>query len=351
MNRLDRYLMRHVFELTGLVALALLSIYSFVTFVADLGDTGSGGFGLLQLVEYTLLMTPTSLYILMPIVALLGTLLGLGQLARQSELTAMRAAGVSLRRMGLAVLFAGAVLGVLTLLLGDWLAPGGQSLASALRSGDRGQAAIATSVWLRNGPNMIRIGRVLSENDVQDVDIYRLGDDGALTASLTAQKGHFTGDHWQLLDVRQTQFTDTRTVVTQLPTLDVGGALDPGLLHLLILQADNLSFRGLSRLIDYLHSNHLDAANYELLYWRKLVEPLTVMAMMVFAIPFVLGRLRDSGAGQRLLIGVLIGIVFYVLNKVSLSYGKIYQLPAPIAAGTPTLLLGALAFWRLSRAK
>jgi len=105
------------------------------------------------------------------------------------------------------------------------------------------------------------------------------------------------------------------------------------------------------RLISYLDENKQDAAKYRLLLWRKLTEPLTVMVMMLFAVPFVTGQLRDAGAGQKLLAGALVGIVFYVVNKVSVSLGDIYQWPAPLAAGLPTLGLALLSWWRLARAR
>jgi len=73
-NRLDRYVISHVLQLTGIVALGLVSIYTLVVFVSDVNETGKGSYGVLQVLEYSLLMIPSSLYILMPIVALLGTL-------------------------------------------------------------------------------------------------------------------------------------------------------------------------------------------------------------------------------------------------------------------------------------
>ena len=130
----------------------------------------------------------------------------------------------------------------------------------------------------------------------------------------------------------------------------IESGITPNVLRLFILEADNLSVRGLTRLVAYMDENHLDATKYRIWLWRKLVEPLTVMMMMLFAVPFVIGTLRDAGAGQRLLAGVLVGIVFYVTNKVSVSLGDLYQWPAPLAAGLPTLLLGAIAVWRLRRA-
>jgi lipopolysaccharide export system permease protein len=349
MNSLDRYVMRHVFGMTSLVALALLAIYTFVAFVSDVGDTGQGNYGILQLLEYTALLMPNSLYILMPIIALLGTILGIGVLSRNSELTAMRAAGISLVRLGAATLIAGLALGALTVVLGDWAAPAGQRAATDVRDRARGSPT-ARAIWLRDGAYMVQVRDLQTENRVGGVSIYQVGDDGRVQSVLTAKEGEYREDHWHLTDVRTTHFADDRTEVSAAAEMDWNGGLNPSVLRLFILEADSLSFTGLLRLIGYLQDNHLDYAKYQLLFWRKLIEPLTVMAMMLFAIPFVLGQLRDTGAGQRLMVGVLIGIVFYVLNRVSLSYGALYAWPPMISAGAPTVILGALAIWRLRRA-
>jgi lipopolysaccharide export system permease protein len=350
MNRLDRYLIRHIAELTGIVALALLAIYTFVVFVSDVNDTGKSGFGIPQLMAYTVLMMPSSLYILMPIIALLGTMLGIGILARQSELTAMRAAGVSLVRIGAATLAAGVILGLFTVVLGDWLAPTGEHAANNLRDRARGISP-SRSVWLRDGRNVVQVRNLIAEDRVGNIIIYRLDDNGRVTDMLTAESGQYLGDHWQLTNVRESHFGDGRIDVSTVAQSELGGTLSPSVLRLFILEEDNLSFHGLSRLIGYLRENHLDVSKYEILLWRKIIEPFTVMAMMLFAIPFVIGRLRDTGAGQRLLAGALVGIVFYVFNKVSLSYGALYHWPAPMAASLPTVLLAGVAVWRLTRAR
>jgi lipopolysaccharide export system permease protein len=350
MNRIDRYVVRHIFEMTALVALGLLAIFTFVAFVSDIGDTGQGDYGVLQLLEYTGLMLPNSLYILMPIIGLLGTLLGIGVLSRNSELTAMRAAGTSLVRIGVATLAAGLVLGLVTVFLGDWAAPEGQRAATALRDHARGGGG-AHAVWLRDGSTMVQVGDLKKEDQVGDVTLYQVGDDGRLLSVLTAKKGEYQGDHWHLTDVQTTRFSDDHTEVSTAPELDLNGGVNPSVLRLFILEADSLSFTGLLRLIGYLKYNHLDFAKYQLLFWRKLIEPVTVMAMMLFAIPFVLGQMRDTGAGQRLMVGVLVGIVFYVLNRVCLSYGALYTWPPMISAGAPTAVLAAAAMLRLRRAR
>ncbi len=348
MNRLDRYIIGTVLALTGLVALALVTIYTLVVFISDIGETGKGQYGVLQVLEYSLLMVPSSLYILMPIVALLGALLGIGALARSSELTAMRASGVSMLRIGGATLVAGALLGGFGYILGDWLGPSGERLANALRDDARGvRNALDRSLWLRDADNVLRIRQLLAEDHAKDVTVFRTGPDGRLVQVSTVEDARYVGDHWLMTGIKRTEFHDEGTKVVALDQIEITGSITPNVLKLFILEGDVLSVRGLYNLVRYLDDNKLDATKYRIWLWRKLVEPLTIMVMMLFAVPFVIGTMRDAGAGQRLLAGVMVGIVFYVLNKVSVSVGDLYQWPAPVAAGLPTATLAIIAVWRL----
>ena len=352
MNRLDRYIIRSVLGLTGLVALALVTIYTLVVFISDIGETGRGRYGVLQVLEYSLLLMPANLYILLPIVALLGALLGIGALARGSELTAMRASGVSMLRIGGAMLIAGALLGGFGYVLGDWLGPAGENLANQRRDEARGEQHSRERVlWLRDADNVLRIGRLLAEDHAREITVFRTAADGQLLQVSTVEEARYVDGRWQMSGVRRTEMHGSETRFVALDRIEIGGSITLNVLKLFILEGDVLSVRGLYNLVAYMDENRLDATRYRIWLWRKLVEPLTVMAMMLFAVPFVVGTLRDAGAGQRLLAGVLVGIVFYVLNKVSVSVGDLYQWPAPVAAGLPTAVLATLAAWRLRLAR
>lgn len=354
MNRIDRYIVRHIFALSAIVALALLTIYSFTTFVGDLDEAGRGGFGLPQLALYTLLNLPSGLQVLLPIIAMLGTLMGLGQLAAQNELTALRSAGVSNLRIGAAAMMAGLVLGLAGWLVGDWLAPQGRQAAERLRSESRygGDAGVlGKPIWLREGPHVIRVGRLVSEDHLQNATIYTLGEGLRLQSVATVEDARFAGDHWLLDGYTQTLFGEQGVDITRKAQTQWRGGLSPQLLRLFVLEARSLSATGLMRLIVYLDVNGLDSASQRLDLWKKLVAPLTVMAMMLFAVPFVFGSLRSSGAGQRLLVGVVAGIAFYVVNEVSASLGLLNGWHPALAAGAPTVLLALLGLVRLQRAR
>jgi lipopolysaccharide export system permease protein len=351
-TRLDRYIMGHVFALTGIVMLALTAIYTFVTFVSEIGDVGEGNYGVPQLALYVTLLIPSSIYVLLPIIAMLGTLMGLGTLSAQSEITAMRAAGVSLLRIGRSTLLAGVVLGLLSLVLGDWLAPWAKVTAESMQAEAREgikPGTLNVPVWLREGDSVIHIRSLITQNHFTDAEIFTLAPDLSIKTILNADEGSYQSGRWLFSGVRRTEFGVDGTKVSQSETLDWGAQPSPDVLNLFLLRANAISIHGLLQLMSYLRDNGLDDRTYALELWRKLMTPFTVMAMMLFTIPFVMGPLRSTGAGQRLLVGVLIGVSFYVVNEVTANTGQLYGWSPIVSAALPTILLVSVALLRLRR--
>lgn len=353
-GRLDRYIVLAIFGLSGVVGLALVALYSFISFITEI-DQGAKSLGAGQIFLVTLLNMPAGLHLLMPLVAMLGTLLGIGQLAAQSELTAMRAAGYSNLRIGRSALIAGLLMGLLAVLLGESLAPAGLQAAERLKArasgGDAEAAVSAMPVWLREGGNVFYIRRLLAQDRFADAEIYRFDDALSLQSILTVGSAQHAGGVWQLRKVEETFFSPDSTRVERRETMDWTTGLDPDVLKLYVLQADTVSALGLMRLANYLEANGLDASGQRLELWRKLIAPLTVTAMVLFAVPFVFGPTRGGGAGQQLLIGVMVGVGFHLLNEVSANLGALYGWSAPLAAGLPTLGLTIFAVARLATAR
>ncbi|MGB0954791.1 MAG: LPS export ABC transporter permease LptG [Panacagrimonas sp.] len=354
MSLLDRYIVRAILGLTGIVGLGLITIYSFISFVAELDRSANDQLGLDVIALYTAFLAPTGLYLLLPLIAMLGTLLGVGQLASQSELTAMRAAGYSNLRIGRAALIGGALLGLLGVVMGETLVPMGERAAGNIKAqAHHGVDAGATlkPVWLRDGDTFFHIRRLIAEDRFADADVYVLGEDMRLESVMRVDSAQYQGDHWQFNGITRTAFDFRGAQVSEQVSLRWTGSLSPDVLRLFVLEADTVSARGLLRLVGYLQANGLDASEQRLELWRKLVSPFTVMTMVLFAVPFVFGPNRSGGAGQRLLIGVLVGVSFHLLNEVSASFGALYRWPAPVSAGLPTLALLLIGLLRLARAR
>src|SRR3989338_4475 len=140
MVKLDRYIGTIVFfailaVLGIIVGLALLFAY-----IDELGDI-SASYGLLDAGLWVLLTIPRRTYEMLPMAALIGCLIGLGNLASSSELTIMRAAGVSIRRIVWAVMKPMLVIMLAGVLIGEYLAPWSENLAQASRATAQGSGA------------------------------------------------------------------------------------------------------------------------------------------------------------------------------------------------------------------
>src|SRR5690606_15241091 len=206
---LDRYLARQVIGASLLVALLLVALSAFLQLLAQL-DALTGDYGLLQAFQFVLLSMPQQLYEMLPMAVLLGALIGLGQLASANELMVMRAAGVSVLRVARGALLGGAIIAIAAFLVGEFVAPSAEQYARSMKSIARTQRVSwlgASGVWARDGNRFVNVRQMLREDELRDVFVYRLDDDGELGSMLFAEQARIGDDGWQLRDIAITEFT------------------------------------------------------------------------------------------------------------------------------------------------
>ena len=345
---LDRYLARQVIAGSLLVALLLAALSSFLVLVGQMDDF-QGTYG----IQFTLLSMPQQVYELMPMSVLLGSLLGLGNLAAGNELMVMRAAGISTVRLGRSSLLGGLVLALLTAGLGEFVAPNAEQSASALRNSarmNRISYLARGGVWARDGDFVFNVEQMLDADRLKGVSLYELGDGAHIDRMLVAREAVADPDGgWRLLDVRETVIEGQRVVARHHDSLPWKSLLDTQLLRLFVVDPDKLSLRGLSEYTDFLSRNQLDVRSYEHAWWQRAIMPLSIIVMVVLALPFVSGPLRTVGTGQRVMFGVLIGVVFYIVNLTAGQIGIVFSMPAFLSAGLPTALTALLALYFLRR--
>lgn len=353
MRILDRHLRNALLGMSLVVALALVGISAFVTLVEELDRLGQGSYSLATVAQVTVLRMPELFYAMFPIIVLLGAILGLGTLAAGGELVVMQASGISVLRIAWSAGKAGLVLGLLALAVGEFVVPLADQQADRISAEARfGESrGAARAIWLREGGQFIRIGDLPDDSTALDVHVLKVdANSHRLLSTEVMDQVRYESGIWRAEGLRTSVLDRDRVLMASQAegTWDV--RLKPEVLQLFVLKADGLSLRGLTAYISYLQRNGLDATQPRYSFWRKLAAPATVLVMVLLAVPFVLGPLRDTGAGQRLFIGVMIGIAFYVCNEVAGSLGQVYGWPAPAAALSPTLLLASVAIWRLRKA-
>lgn len=352
MRTLDLYLMRSIAGPTLLVAFTLMVLSSIMSLVDELENADNIGYGLAVTLQFVLMSLPAGVYDLAPTTMLLGTLLGLGTLASGSEIVVMRASGISMGRLALATAFSGGAFAVLIFVLGDWLVPLSYQTAYDLRTEWRygGQRAPSEGgMWLREGDRYIHIEQIHAASRLGAVEEYSFHKQQRMRASLRAEAAVHTDQGWRLVDVRESRLNGQRMLASASAQRPWQVNIAPDLLELSATRPEFLTTRGLWSYAHYLNSNELDADDYWVALWRKLAVPLTAVMMSLLALPFVMGALRSTGNGQRLFIGILIGVGFYLLNEIISSSGQVYGLQPWATALLPTLVVGTIVLFWLDR--
>lgn len=341
MTLLDRYLAVAVFGGTLIATLLLAALNAFFTFVGEIGDIGQREYGIPDALLYVLFSLPRQTYEIFPMAALLGSLLGLGTLASNSELVVIRAAGVSLLRIVWSVAQAGALMVVVAVVVGEMVAPPGERAAQELRAlalTDRISLKGDSGYWVRDRRQFINIREILADERISGLKIYDFDENHALTTITEARLGTFEGGVWRLDDVTTTRVSMDAVTSEQAERVEWRSELRPDLLSVVIVKPFSLAIWELRRLIGYMRDNGLNPAVYEMAFWSKVVQPFSSVVMVLLGIPFVFGSLRDTGAGQRLFVGVLLGVGFYLLNTMLGRLALVYGFHPFLAAVAPSLL-------------
>ena len=356
MKILNRHIGRHV--LIG-TALALLTLVGLDTVWAFAGETADrrGDYGLHESLLYVALTAPRRVYDFLPMAAIVGAMMALGGLAADSEFVALRAAGVSPARITWAILRGGAVLVVFAIAIGEGVAPFSESTAQQMRAFARTQSTAIKArhgVWARDGRDFVSIAGVHPGGELRGVAIYRFDDDFKLRSKTTAARAVFEddaqgdnqgdnhGDFWMLHDITHVRFDDGEMKITTDTHARWRAQLRPQMLDVLSVKPEQLPVWRLLDYMDYLAANGLDPEPYAFALWGRIFAPFATLVMLFVSAPFVFSSQRATGAGQRVLIGIILGAAFYLLSHIMGRVGQVYDLN-PIVSNALPVALFALA--------
>lgn len=355
MSIIDRHLIRAVIGGSALVLVTLVSLTGFINFVGQLERVGRGQYELPQALVYVVFSAPTQAYEMFPVAVLLGALLGLGQLASQSELIVMRASGVSVWRLAGSVMLAGLFLMLLAAALGELIAPPAKQYASRLRTVSmHADLSIAggESAWIKDGNLIVNIERRLDQRSLGGVYLFSFDDQRQITSiSRALSAGFGKKNQWVLNDFRESSFTADGVSAQHLPRTERPTTLRSELIDLSVIDPDSLETAALYEYSSYLRDNDLDAEVYEIAFWSRLATMVSVLLMAVLALPFVFGPLRSAGAGQRLMVGLLIGLTYLIGARTLSSSGQVFDVEPFVIGWIPTAVLSVALILGLLRTR
>ena len=352
MKILDRYIAIAVASGAAVALLLIVGLESFFTLIKELDSVGQGGYTTGKMLQYVLLGLPRSMYELFPAAALIGGLTGMGALAVNSELVAMRAGGLSIWRIVMSVLQTGVLMLVVIVALGETVAPVAEEYAQRLRAValDKHVSFLGRDgIWVREEERYIFIERIIDDRQLANLRVFEFDENRRLVRATRAGTATHLEDGWELQDVEQSQFSEGAVSAHREARMRWPSLITPSLLDIVVLKPENMSVLNIRRFIDYLVDNGLDPMQYRYAFWSRFVVPLSALLMLFISVPLVFGSLRSTGTGQRVFIGILLGFGFYLLNRMAGQMGQGYELNPLLASFTPGVAVLVIGFLMVRR--
>jgi lipopolysaccharide export system permease protein len=354
-STLSRYVMRAVLGTTLLVMLVLLTLSGLYIFITQQDEIGVGSYSLSDAFLFVGLNLPKYAFDMLPIAALIGALLALGNMARSMELIVVRAAGVSVARIAMWVAGAGVILMLLTAVLGELIAPQLEQYGQRMKTFQKyHEYSLAgnRSAWAKDGDTIVSVGQQSGDNRYGGVYVFNFDAQHRLRSVGRASSASIDPKNvWRLENFRESRFEDDRVVPRGPAAAQVRTRLSAEFLGLAVLDPESLAGLGLLSYIRHLKENGLDSRAYETAFWARIARTVAVAIIVVLAVPFAFGPMRSTGTGSRTVVGIMIGVVFFLLAKMLESGGAVFDLPPIVIAWAPTALLTLITAVAVSRVR
>jgi lipopolysaccharide export system permease protein len=358
---LDRYLVTELGgpSIFGLSAFTLIFVATQILAIGRLVSEEHAS--LIAAIEYFLWDMPQYLLYVIPMAMLLGTLLAMQRLSAESEITAMKAGGVSLYRITVPFAMVGLVVAVVSLGVQEFLVPLANDRAAYIReavikhlSPAAGNLTIVTQ--LPGGGKQVTIAGSLdaATESLLNVTVLRYDREQRLVQMIVSDRANYSEPTWTFRNATTYEFTGgdvTGTLVS--PTLEVDIGQRPNQVAkrtATITDPENLSRAEITAALAQAGLSESQRRSFTATYAAKLARPFASLVFVLIAVPLGLRPVRGGGTGLGFGLAVAIVFVYYVIATMCLSIGALAYGLAGIAAWTPNALFSLIGLWLLRRA-
>ncbi|MFO1427959.1 MAG: LPS export ABC transporter permease LptG [Steroidobacteraceae bacterium] len=352
---LDRYVLRSILGSALLVMAAFLTLGGLFLFIGQQDDIGVGAYSGLDALLFVMLNLPQQAWELLPITGLIGALAGLGALARGSELTVMRASGLSVWRIAGAALIAGLLLALLGIVLGELIAPPLQQIAKQEKAFSKfANVSFAGrgGAWVRDGSLVVNVRQQTGDGEFGGMTVFRLGADRRLeSVGRAATARADAGGRWVLSQYAESRFTPDSVRATRSSSHAVESNVSADFLGIAATDPTQLPTATVWRLLQHLQSNGLDDREAVFAFWSRIARTVAIVFAVLLAVPFVFGSLRSAGGGARTMLGLMIGIAFFLLQRMLESGALVFDANPVLLAWVPAALFAAASLGLIARTR
>jgi len=295
-----------------------------------------------DVIRYVTMRAPQLVARFLPYSVLLGTLITFAALSQNSEVVAMKAAGLSAHQILAPMFVASLAVAVLSFAFNDLVVAPNTAKLKIWQEAEYGQVppdtGVKTNVWVREGQDLINAGSVSGSGQTTklgDVSIY-LRANGGLRQVVRADEATYTDGAWQLKNA--TSFDVATTEEKSFETLAIGRGITPDRFNYVKVDGDSLGFFALRSAIGDLNAGGQRTDNLEAILLHKISGPLSSLLMPLLAAVAAFGLARSGALFVRAVIGMALGFAYFVADNFALAMGNLGAYPPLVAAWGPFLL-------------
>jgi len=346
MKIIDHYITKTLLTYTLAVLLIWLSIYSFFNFLAELDSVGKENYTILEAFKYITLKMPEVAYSQASPVILLGCVLGMGHLATTEQLLIFRVAGFSLLKITWLTVKNALIFIFFIILLGELLAPILTKYSENMRSSALGANSLSLSqngFWIRDSNNFINVENNIDGKFFNQITVIEVNSLNEIERVIKSKNALFDGNS---LDMSNSEiFTIGKSgnfesiSLKERNSYNKTVSFDRDLVDSLEKEPKDLTTWTIIKQIEFLTDNKLRSGVLEVELYNRLVRPLTLIAMILLSMLFILGSTRDATLGRKIFFGVSLGLSFELLSRVGGALALSFDFSPLLSSMLPTVIV------------
>ena len=351
---IDRYIATSVFAAIAAVLLCALSLTGVFALIDEAGGIDQN-YTFTDAALYVLYNLPNQIYESVPFVVFIGSLIGLGTLSTHSEITVLRSAGVSLGRLFIPVALPSLLVLALSFLIGEYVAPWGVQSAAEMKIQQRQiseDIRFTNRYWLREGNQFTSIEGVSRRGHLLGISQWEINGNNEMRVARRAHSAEYDPDLnlWRMKIVAETHFGNEETRVESYDEVQWRTGLDTRLVRAgVAAEPRKLGVSDLAFQIDYREREGLDPRPYQLVYWSKILQPVSILGLITIALGFVVGPLREVGRGARFSVGVIVGVALKYVQDLLPPMSMVFEFPPWVAVLIPVVIVWGAGIYLVRR--
>ena len=328
---------------------AMLAILVLVLMMLDLlSNTGDilahPGNGEAELLRYVSLRVPQLVARFLPYSVLLATIITLATFNQNSEVVAMKAAGLSAHQILAPLVLAAALVAAFSFAFNERIVTRAGSALKAWEAADFGPVpddpSLRANIYLNDGNDVLLASSVAGTGErtvMRGVTFYERDDDGMIVRQLRAPIARWANPGWRLERPRQFDVGSAEARPVE-DAETVGAGITLGQLTLRKVDPDAEPLGQLSESISALDAAGRRTAELEGKWWHKISGPMSAILMPLLGAVAGFGLARSGHLLARAVIGMALGFAFFVVDNAALAMGSFGGYPPLLAAWAPFVL-------------